>query len=52
VSEQFRSPLCVVSYAYPRLLDVTFKQAPKARGKAAETLALPLTESVEDDGSF
>ena len=28
--------------AYPRLLDVTYKQAPKARGKAAETMALPL----------
>ncbi len=28
--------------AYPRLLDVTYKQAPRARGKAAETIALPL----------
>jgi len=28
--------------AYPRLLDVTYKQAPKARGKAEETIALPL----------
>jgi len=28
--------------AYPRLLDVTYKQAPKAKGKAGETMALPL----------
>jgi len=30
--------------AYPRLLDVTYKQAPRARGKAAQTMALPLDE--------
>ena len=29
---------------YPRLLDATFKQAPKARGAAAENLPLPLGE--------
>jgi len=34
MSEQFRSPLCVVPHAYPRLLDVTFKQAPSARRPA------------------
>ena len=28
--------------AYPRLLDVTYKKAPKAHAKAAETVALPL----------
>jgi DNA modification methylase len=28
--------------AYPRLLDVTYKRAPRARDKAAETMALPL----------
>jgi len=37
--------------AYPRLLDVTFKQAPKARGKTAETMTLPLAGS-EDEGPF
>jgi hypothetical protein len=38
--------------AYPRLLDVTFKQAPKARGKAAETMALPLAAPEEDEDPF
>lgn len=33
--------------AYPRLLDVTYKKAPKSRGKAAETIALPLTKSED-----
>jgi site-specific DNA-methyltransferase (adenine-specific) len=28
--------------AYPRFFDATFKQAPKVKGKAAETMALPL----------
>ena len=28
--------------AYPRFFDSTFKQAPRAKGKAAETMALPL----------
>jgi hypothetical protein len=27
---------------YPRWVDATFKKAPKAREKAAETMALPL----------
>jgi hypothetical protein len=31
--------------AYPRFLDVTYKQAPKAKGKAAETMALPLNDA-------
>lgn len=38
--------------AYPRLLDVTFKQAPKARAKAAETMALPLAAFEEEEGPF
>jgi site-specific DNA-methyltransferase (adenine-specific) len=29
---------------YPRFFDATFKQAPRAKGKAAETMALPLGE--------
>jgi DNA modification methylase len=38
--------------AYPRLLDVTFKQAPKARRKVAETMELPLVSIEEDAGPF
>jgi hypothetical protein len=32
---------------YPRLLDVTYKQAPKVRGKVAENMRLPLPPSDE-----
>lgn len=38
--------------AYPRLIDVTYKQAPKARGKAAETIALPLGGDEQMEGPF
>jgi hypothetical protein len=32
---------------YPRLLNATFKQAPKARGAAAKNMSLPLGETDE-----
>jgi len=32
---------------YPRWVDATFKKAPKAREKAAETMALPLGDDEE-----
>lgn len=35
--------------SYPRLLDVTYKKAPKARGKAAMAMALPLVEEESED---
>lgn len=40
--------LAGTSIAYPRLLDATYKKAPKARGRAAETLALPLGGEEQD----
>jgi hypothetical protein len=33
---------------YPRLLDATFKQAPKARGAAAKNMQLPLAENTDE----
>ena len=36
---------------YPRWVDATFKKAPKAREKAAETMALPLGDD-ESEGPF
>lgn len=35
--------------AYPRLLDVTYKKAPKARGKEAVNIPLPLDTDVDDE---
>ena len=35
--------------AYPRLLDVTYKQAPKAKGKVAVTMTLPLVAGTEEE---
>jgi len=35
--------------AYPRLLDVTYKKAPRARGKQAEPMVLPLQDADEDE---
>jgi DNA modification methylase len=34
---------------YPRLLDATFKKAPRAREKAAETIQLPLVDGPTDE---
>jgi DNA modification methylase len=34
--------------AYPRLLDVTYKKAPRAREKQAEPMALPLQDADEE----
>jgi DNA modification methylase len=34
---------------YPRLLDATFKKAPRAREKAAETIELPLADGPTDE---
>jgi site-specific DNA-methyltransferase (adenine-specific) len=39
------------SVAYPRMLEVTFKKAPRARKAAEEQLALGGTD-VEDEGPF
>ena len=33
---------------YPRLLDATFKQAPKARGAAAKNMSLPLGDDTSE----
>jgi hypothetical protein len=35
--------------SYPGLHVATYRKAAKSRGKKAETLALPLTDSIEDD---
>jgi DNA modification methylase len=35
--------------AYPRLLDVTYKKAPRAREKQAEPMVLPLQDADEDE---
>jgi site-specific DNA-methyltransferase (adenine-specific) len=35
--------------AYPRLLDVTYKKAPRVREKQAETMVLPLVAEAEED---
>lgn len=37
-----------VQVAYPRLLDVTYKKAPRAREKAAVPMALPLGDAEPD----
>jgi DNA modification methylase len=35
--------------AYPRLLDVTYKKAPRVREKQAEPMVLPLQDATEDE---